>query len=161
MGTEDECFFPLLKIPFGFAPLKPLKMLSPISTDPGTGFLLKQLIHEQTIARVKNACQRSKALLKIIFTVVFLWIKLHVNKEEPDQPGVRDTSVTRCFTAKNLWIQEHRPNTFLCVKPLGVTCCWPWKSPLHSGIPLKIIYEWPQELSNNLSLPRPVDRVVV
>lgn len=70
MGTEDECFFPLSKIPFGFAPLKPLKMLSPISTDPGTGFLLKQLIHEQTIARVKNACQRSKALPKIIFTVV-------------------------------------------------------------------------------------------
>jgi len=32
---------------------------------------------------------------------------------------------------------------------------------MHSGMPLKIIYERPRERSSNLSLPRPADRVVV
>lgn len=70
MGTEDKSFFPLLKVPLGFALLKPLETLSLISTDPGTGFLFKQLIHEQITERGKNACQESKDLLKIIFKTV-------------------------------------------------------------------------------------------
>lgn len=40
MGIEDECFFPLIKIPSGFVLLKLLEMLLQISTDPGKVFFI-------------------------------------------------------------------------------------------------------------------------
>lgn len=124
-------------------------------------FLFKQLICDRTQGKECLSVKYSSIKNNLYCCKIFLQIKLDASKEETDHPGVRDTSITPCFTSKNLQTQKYRPNTFLCVKPLGVTWCWNWKSPADSGIPLEMIYAWPHELSSNLSLPSPVHRTVV